>query len=126
MNYFLLAAGIISAFAVVGHFAIGYKDFMKPVLDSKVERIPVKVMHSLFHYMSVFMAISTVILLAFAFGVDLGFQSMRDVKLLIGVIYAGFALSQFLIAANSKIKGGLFKMFQWIFWLLIALFTLIA
>ena len=126
MNYFILTSGIIASLAVIGHFAIGAKDFLRPVINSNVDEIPRKVMQCLFHYMSVFMIFTTVILLAISFGNKLIFENPADVVKIIGFIYAGFAVAHFIIALTSSIKMGVFKMFQWIFWGLIAVFALLG
>lgn len=126
MNYLLLIAGVIALFAIVGHFTIGARDFLKPVLSSDIDTILKKVMHSLFHYMSVFIVLTAIILLSFSFNENLIFENQHNVLKLIGITYAGFAISQFLIAINSGIKMGVFKLFQWVFWLLIAIFSLLG
>ena len=120
MNYYLLSAGIVSLFAVIGHFSIGSKEFLRPVLDSGIEEIPKKVMQSIFHYMSVYMVLTTVILFSFSFGNGLIFKSTVDVVIVIAVIYGCFAIVQFIIALNSGVKNGVLKLFQWVFWALIA------
>jgi hypothetical protein len=124
MNYLILIAGILAALATIGHFAIGTKDFLNPVMESNTDIIPKKVMQSLFHYMSVFMIFTSIVLIAVAMGYDLFFENPTDVVKLIGFTYAGFAVVQFVIAITSSIKGGVFKLFQWVFWTLIALFSL--
>jgi len=126
MNYLILISGVLAALATVGHFAIGTKDFLKPVMTSGIDEIPKRVMQSLFHYMSVFMIITTVILLAISFGNNLVFSHAADVVKVIGFIYAGFAIIQFIIALSSSIKMGIFKLFQWVFWTLIAVFALLG
>ncbi len=126
MNYLTLIAGIIASLATIGHFAIGTKDFLKPVMNSQIEEIPKRVMKSLFHYMSVFMIITSIFLLAISTGKCMLFDSTTDVVKLIGFIYAGFAIIQFIIALSSSVKMGIFKMFQWIFWALIAIFSLVS
>jgi len=124
MNYLILASGVIAALATIGHFAVGTKEFLKPVLNSNIDEIPKKVMHSLFHYMSVYMTITSIILLTIGTGYNLVFENTADVVKLIGFSYAGFAIVQFVIAITSTIDKGVFKLFQWIFWVLIAIFTL--
>ena len=124
MNYLYLVSGILALSAIVGHFTMGSKEFLKPVLASEVEIIPKKVMQSLFHYMSVFLILTTVILLLFSFGKTWFFQNSRDVSLFIGINYSGLALVQFIIAISSSIEKGLMKLFQWVFWLLIAIFAI--
>ena len=123
MNYYILIAGVLSLFATIGHFAIGTKDFLRPVMASEVDEIPKKVMESLFHYMSVYMILTSVVLISISLGYSLGFDHPADVVQLIGTIYACFAVSQFYIALSSSIKMGVFKLFQWIFWALIAIFS---
>ena len=44
----------------------------------------------------------------------------------IAIVYVFFALAQFMIAATSGIPGGILKMFQWLFWALIAAFAIIG
>ncbi|MDP1621250.1 MAG: hypothetical protein Q8M08_02815 [Bacteroidales bacterium] len=125
MNYYYLTAGILAAMACIGHFTMGKKDFLKPVLESDIDEIPKKVMHSLFHYMSVFMVLTTIFFIGNAIGCERDncvINSHTTVKF-IGLIYAGFAVVQIIIAATSKIEKGIFKLFQWVFWILIAVFA---
>ena len=112
--------------ATIGHFAIGSKDFLKPVLNSEVGDIPKNVMMSLFHYMSGFMVLTSVMLLSISMGESLIFQNTKDVIIMIVLFYGTFAITQFAIAMFSSITLGVVKLFQWIFWLLIALFALIG
>jgi len=126
MNYLLLTSGIVATLATIGHFTIGNKDFLKPVINSKVDEIPKNVMQSLFHYMSVYMVLTSVILLAFSTGNQLIFENPTDIVKVIGFVYAGYAIVQFIIALSSKVDKGVFKMFQWVFWTLIAVFSLLS
>jgi len=126
MDYLILTPGVLAALATIGHFAIGNKAYVKPVMDSNAAEIPKKVMLSVFHYMSVYMVLTTVILIAFSFGENLIFENSADVLKVIGFSYAGFATVQFIIALTSSIKMGIFKLFQWVFWMLIAVFALLA
>ncbi|WP_157601124.1 hypothetical protein [Persicobacter sp. CCB-QB2] len=127
MNFLLLIAAIVCSMACAGHFTIGNKDFLKPVLESQdVGIIPRKVMHSLFHYMSVWMLISAVLLWGFAFDYAFVFRSTEDVTLLIGICFLSFAMVQIPIAINSPIENGLLKMFQWIFWIIIGVCCLLS
>lgn len=126
MNYLILTAGILATFATIGHFAIGTRDFLKPVLISDIDEIPKRVMESLFHYMSVFMILTSVILTAISVGHNLVFENTSDVVKLIGMVYACFAVVQFFIALTSSIKMGVLKLFQWIFWILISVFSFLG
>ncbi len=126
MDYLLLTAGIVALGATIGHFTMGSKDFLQPILNSNADEIPKKVMHSLFHYMSLFMVLTTVILLAFSMGNSLMFSNTDVIVKVIGFFYLGIAIIQFIIAATSKLNKGIFKLFQWVFWILIATFSLLS
>jgi len=126
MNYIILTSAVVATFATIGHFAIGNKEFLKPVLDSNAPEIPKRVMQSVYHYMSVYLILTAVILITFSLGENLVFENRADVLKFIGFSYAGFAVAQFIIALTSSIKMGIFKLFQWILWLLIAVFALLG
>ena len=127
MNFPLLIAAVVTSMACAGHFTIGSKSFLKPVLEhQEIGIIPRKVMHSLFHYMSAWMLISAVLLWGFVFDYAFVFRSTEDVTLLIGICYLAFALVQIPLAMNSPIENGLLKMFQWIFWIIIGVCCLLS
>lgn len=128
MNYFLLASGVFAAMAVIGHFTMGRKEYLNPVLNSNLDEIPKKIMHGLFHYASVFMVLSTIVLLGNASTISLENCLMNsDLTVrFIGLVYIGFGITQIIISATSKIQGGLFKLFQWVFWLLIGILALVG
>jgi len=122
MNIFILIAAILSFLAIIGHFGMGSKLYMIPILHSDLEEVPKHVMRSLFHYMSVYLIVSSYVLFEVYFNLGLMLMSnAKDVLLFIGIIYAGLAIVQIIIALISGIKSGLLKLFQWIFWLLISL-----
>jgi hypothetical protein len=122
MNYYLLTSGIISLLSCIGHFTMGYNDYIRPVLQSDIDIIPKKIVLCLFHYMSVVMILTTVLLLSFAFNQNLIFTNTADAVKLIVIAYTGFAMAGLLIAS----KVGIFKLFQWIFWVMIALFSFLG
>ena len=114
MNTILLVAGIAAAATSIGHFFVGGPKFLTPMLSSQFDRIPKRVMHCVFHYMSVFLILSTGVLLLAGFGVRLGSDPTLLVRF-ISVNFAGFALCQLVVAVTSGIPNGVFKLFQWIF-----------
>lgn len=122
MNWFIFIAGIIAAMTVVGHFTVGRKDFLIPLLDSSIDDVPKKVLHCVFHYISAFLVISTLALLAVGVGVKFksGYTLLVD---FIAIHYATFAVIQLVIALRSKIPKPAFKLFQWIFFSLTAIFA---
>ena len=122
MNWFIFIAGIIAAMTVVGHFTVGRKDFLMPLLDSSIDDVPKKVLHCVFHYISAFLVISTLALLAVGVGVKFksGYTLLVD---FIAIHYATFAVIQLVIALRSKLPKPAFKLFQWIFFSLTAIFA---
>ncbi len=126
MNYFIFISALIALVAVIGHFSMGRKTYLVPVLDSEIDSIPKSVMQSLFHYMSVFLVVSTIILLAGSHHLCPMYDYVHNMIKLIAVVYALFGITQFIIALSSGISGGVFKLFQWVFWVLIALFAILG
>jgi hypothetical protein len=121
MNWVIFISGLMAAFCTVGHFAIGSKQYLVPMMQSSFDDVPKKVMHCVFHYVSVVLVLSTLFLLATGLGF---FKS--DTSLLVKFIaiqFALFAVTQLIIAATSKIPGAVFKLFQWIIFALIAIFA---
>jgi hypothetical protein len=126
MNYFIFISALIAFVAVIGHFTMGRKDYLKPVLDSDIDIVPRKVMQSLFHYMSVVLVLSTIILLAGSHHSCPMYEYVHNMVRFIGMLFGLFAVSQFIIAATSGIPGGVFKLFQWVFWALISVLAIVG
>ena len=119
MNWLILISGLVAGFCTVGHFAIGSKQYLQPMLQASFDDVPKKVMHCVFHYVSVYLVLSTIFLLA----VGLGYKFTSDTSLpvkFIAVHFALFAVSQIVITATSKIQNAALKMFQWIIFTVIA------
>jgi hypothetical protein len=125
MNWSLIIAGGFAGFATVGHFFIGSRNFLGPTLQASFDEVSKKVMHCLFHYVSGYLILSAIFLLAIGLGFKLGGNPALLVRF-IALNYAAFAVAQIIIALTSKIQNPLFKLFQWIFWTLIALFAWIG
>jgi len=126
MNYFIFISALIGFVAIIGHFTMGRKEYLKPVLDSDIDIVPKKVMQSVFHYMSVFMVLSTLVLFAGSHELCPMYDYVHNMIRFIAIVYAFFALTQFIIALTSGIPGGVLKMFQWLFWALIAASAIIG
>jgi len=125
MNWLILIGGLAAGFCTLGHFAIGSKAFLKPMLQAPFDDMPKKVMHCVFHYISVFLVLSSITLIA----VGLGYHFNADTTLLVKFIainFIVFAITQIVIAATSAIPNGVLKLFQWIFFAVIAIFAWIG
>lgn len=126
MNYFIFISALLALGAVIGHFTMGRKSYLKPVLDSGIDLVPKKVMQSVFHYVSVFLVLSALILFAGSHHDCPLYDYVHNMIKFIAIVYAFFGIVQIIIALTSGIPGGLFKLFQWVFWLLIAIFAILG
>jgi hypothetical protein len=72
MNWMILISGLVAGFVNVGHFTVGSKDFLKPMLQADFDDVPKKVMHCVFHYVSVYVVLSFIVLIAIGLGFSFG------------------------------------------------------
>ena len=125
MNWLVFIAGLVGAFTTFGHFTMGAKQYLTPMLEAQIDQVPKQVMHSVFHCVSVFLLLSTAALLA----IGVGAFDEEETQLLVRFIaanYTLFAVWQIAIAVTSQIRSGMFKMFQWTFFILIAILAWIG
>ncbi len=125
MNGYMMIAAVFALGTVLGHFTVGSKQFLKPMLEATFDPIPKKVMHCVFHYVSTYLILSAAALLIIGSGFWSGSGSAA-VAIFIALNYIIFAIWQVALAAKSGIPGGIFKLFQWIFFVLIAVFSFLG
>ncbi len=125
MDWYIIIAGLLAAMTTVGHFVVGSKEFLRPMLEASFDQVSKKVMHCVFHYVSTFLILSAVTLLSIGSGLLSGIGT-EAVTNFIAINYAIFAIWQIVIAISSGIPNGIFKLFQWIFFVLIALFSFLG
>jgi len=125
MNWPIFISGLAAAFCTLGHFTVGRKQYLKPMLAASFDDVAKKVNHCVFHYVSAFLVLSAVCLVL----IGTGFTVNADTSLLVKFIsihYAVFAVTQVIIAATSGVQNAIFKMFQWTFFVFIAVFAWIG
>jgi hypothetical protein len=125
MNWPIFISGLAAAFCTLGHFTVGRKQYLKPMLAASFDDVAKKVNHCVFHYVSAFLVLSAVCLVL----IGTGFTVNADTSLLVKFIsihYAVFAVTQIIIAATSGVQNAIFKMFQWTFFVFIAVFAWIG
>ncbi|MCL1048024.1 hypothetical protein L2755_00050 [Shewanella abyssi] len=125
MNIYFLLAGIIAALTCVGHFTYGRKHFLLPMLQAEFDPIAKSVMHCVFHYISVFLLLSTLILLACAFEVLSQMHSF-GMLVFIALNFGIFAIWQLYIGVTGELEQPFKHLFQWVFFIAIAVFTLLG
>ena len=121
MNWPILISGLAAVFCTLGHFTVGRKQYLKPMLAASFDDVAKKVNHCVFHYVSAFLVLSAVCLVL----IGTGFTFNTDTSLLVKFIsihYAVFAVTQIIIAATSGIQNAVLKMFQWTIFVFIAVF----
>jgi len=126
MNTYSLIAGIISLLAAAGHFTYGKKWYYNPLKKSNLDELVKSTFYCLFHYTSVFLTLSTFILIMIGFR---GSGCIFEPLLVLGFIggnYFLFGVVNLVSAILSPVKGASLKMFQWIIWFLISVFTFLA
>ena len=122
MNWPIFIAGVGAGFITLGHFAVGSKQYLKPMLQASFDDVPKKVIQCVFHYISVYLVLSTIYLLL----IGIGYNNQADNSWLVKFIsinYGFFAVVQIVIAATSGIQNAIFKMFQWMLFAFVAAFA---
>jgi hypothetical protein len=122
MNLPIFIAGLVAGFITLGHFTVGSKRYLKPMLRASFDDVPKKINHCVFHYISAFLVLSAIFLLLIGAGYINQADTSRLVKFL-ALNYGFFALVQIIIAATSGIQNAIFKMFQWILFVFVAVFA---
>jgi hypothetical protein len=92
------------------------------MLRASFDDLPKKVTHCVFHYVSVYLVLSAVFLLLIGTGYHKGTNNLWLIKF-IALNYGLFALVQIVIAATSGIQNAIFKMFQWMLFVFVAVFA---
>jgi hypothetical protein len=125
MNGPIFIAGVAAAFCTLGHFTVGRKHYLLPMLAASFDDVAKRVNQCVFHYVSVFLVVSAAGLLTIGIGIALPADTVGLAKF-IGFHYALFAVVQIVIAATSGIQNAIFKMFQWMIFVFIAVFAWIG
>lgn len=122
MNTYITTAGLLAALTTLGHFGVGRRAFLGPMLAAEFEPVPKRVMLCVFHYVSTFLILSTLTLLAAGLK-GLPTPGATALVVFIAANYAGFAVWQLALALTSGLPHGPLKLFQWLFFVLIAGFA---
>lgn len=125
MNWYIFIAGLIATAATIGHVSVARNKFLKPMLRASFDPIPKKAMHCLFHYVSIFSCLSAVMLLLVGLNIWSS-TGTTAVIYFIAVNYVVSAIFQIVLVITSDIPNGIFKLFHWIFFILIALFSFLG
>ena len=125
MDGLIIASGVLAAFAAIGHLVIGGKSFLVPMTSAQFDAVPKKVMHCVFHFITVDFFLSAGLLLLAGFGVGLKWDPSLAI-FLVGAKFGGYAVVQVAMVLASGIPKGLAKIFQWVFFVGISVLALIG
>ncbi len=125
MNWLIFISGLFALATVIGHFTMGIKSFLRPMMEASFDEVPKKIMQSVFHYVSTFLVLSAIALLLHGSGVTFGLDTTHVARF-IALNYSIFAVVQITIALTSNIPNPLTKLFQWGFFVAIAVFAWIG
>jgi hypothetical protein len=122
MNWPIFIAGVGAVFITLGHFTAGSKLYLQPMLQASFDDLPKKVNHCVFHYVSAYLVLSAIFLLLIGIGYINPAGNSWLIKF-ISLNFGFFAVVQIVIAATSGIQNAIFKMFQWILFVFVAVFA---
>jgi hypothetical protein len=124
MDIFTFIAGLLAAFVVFGHFIMGIKWYLTPMMKSDFDLVPKATMQSAFHYVSVYLLLSAAALIISGLKIFPGTETYLLVKF-IGLNYLTFTLVQIFYSVKNKVKKPLVTMFQWTLFLPIGILCLL-
>lgn len=111
MNSWALAAGVLTGMTTLGHFTLGSRWYLRPMIAAEFDEVARKTMECVFHYVSVFLLLSTAALLAAGAGLLDGEPGF--LLRFIALAYAGFGIWQVALAVTSGLSRPLVRLFQW-------------
>jgi hypothetical protein len=122
MNSMIILAGVASGITTIGHFSLGYKMYVLPMLRAEIDPVAKRVMLCVYHYMSVFLSLATISMLWLGYMIKPGMK-YNMLFLFLGTCFALMAIVQLILALTSRIPRGIWKMFQWVLFALVAILT---
>lgn len=125
MNIYLLIAAVLASITCVGHFVMAKPQFLRPMLQADFDPTTKTLMHCVFHYVSIFLVLSTLVL--FACGLQLvSTMQTYALSLFISLNFMLFAIWQIYIGYFAEAKSARRVQFQWVFFIIISVFTLLG
>ncbi|MEZ9821598.1 hypothetical protein AB4238_13390 [Shewanella sp. 10N.286.45.A1] len=125
MNIYFLLAGILAALTSIGHLTYGKRRFLGPMQQADFEPVAKTIMYCVFHYISIFLLLSALILLACAFEAVSQMQSFGMLAF-IALNFGLFAIWQLYIGLMSDLERPFKHLFQWILFLSISILTMLG
>lgn len=112
MDIITFIAGILALSVVMGHFIFGINWYLVPMKKAEFDLIPKATMQSVFHYVTVFLVLSSAALIISGMSV-LPKEKTELLVYFIGGNYIMFSLVQIMYSIINKVEKPLLRMFQW-------------
>lgn len=125
MNYFFIAASFMGLMTFIGHFSYGRQQYLTPVTESDLDPLVKGEVQCIFHFISVFIVLSTLVLAACGVNIVSNMQGFGLV-LFVALNFGMFAIWQLFFAFNSEIQSPYRHLFQWVPFAGIAILSLMG
>lgn len=125
MNLFYSIAAVICLCSCVSHFYFGYRRQLQPMLASSFDLDAKTSLVTTYHGVSVFLSLSTLVIIACAFEVISSMHGFGLV-LFIAMNYGILGIWQIYIAKMSDLEHPFRSQFHWILYMFIAIFSLLG
>ncbi|MEK7382402.1 MAG: hypothetical protein AAB262_03860, partial [Elusimicrobiota bacterium] len=102
MEIKILVAGILATGIVIGHFTLGFRMYVVPMLGSYTPLVPRATMHGVFHHLSVFLCLAAAARPAIGLG-KVDYQSNQLFVRFLGANYALFAVGPLAMLVESAL-----------------------
>jgi len=125
MNFYLILAGVLTGSVLIGHLTYSKRQYLLPIQQADFDPVVKTVIHCLFHYCSIFMLLSSLILFACGFEA-ISYMHSFGILIFIALSFGLFAIWQVYISFSSELEKPLRSLFQWLFFTAISAFTLMG
>ncbi|ACA86182.1 hypothetical protein [Shewanella woodyi] len=125
MNYYYLVAALLALSTLIIHIHHGRKHYLFPMLSSELDPVVKAVFHCVFHFVSLFILLSTIILAACGFDL-ISMMQGYGLVLFIALNFGIFAIWQLFLAFDSEIPSPFRRLFQWMPFAGIAILSLVG
>lgn len=116
MNWMLIVAGLIAVATTMGHVILGGKQFLAPMLQLSFDAVAKRTLYAAWHYITVSIGLAAAVLLTLGVMQELGLLAAK----VIAIQFALYAVVCIVLGATAGFRKGVFKMFQWVFFIPIA------
>ncbi len=124
-NWYLIIAGVFAFIITVMHILPGGRHVLAPMLEAVFDPVAKRTLYGMWHFISAFLFFSSVSLLATGLNLWPGSGNALLTKFIMANYFA-FAGIQIVVGFTADFPYGNLKLFQWMIFLTIAIFTFLG